>query len=228
VRLAYATEAAAPSRRDVRRFLRTGLPIGGQWLLDQAAFALFTTLVARMGDAAMAACQAFVVLLSLSFMQAVGISVAASTLVGRYIGAGDFPAVRRSFRSALWFAAALAATVAVLFLAVPEALIALFTSDREVQRLGAPLVRLGAVYQLFDAAAIVAAGSLRGAGDTRWAFFVQVSLAWGLFLPGAYVGGLVLDGGLTGAWVGAVLGVVAMALLYVRRFTGGSWERIRI
>jgi hypothetical protein len=52
------------------------------------SFAFFTTLIARMGDASMAASQAFVMLLSLSFMQAVGISIAASTLVGRYVGAG--------------------------------------------------------------------------------------------------------------------------------------------
>ena len=42
-----------------------------------------------MSDEAMAASQAFIILLSLSFMQAIGISVAASTLVGRYIGAKE-------------------------------------------------------------------------------------------------------------------------------------------
>ncbi len=228
VRLTYATEARAPGGRDARRLLRVGVPIGGQWVIDMGAFALFTTLVARMGDASMAASQAFMVLLSLSFMQAVGISVAASTLVGRYIGAGDYLAARRSFRSALVFAALLAIAVAVLFLAAPEAMIALFSSDPEVQRLGAPLVRLGALYQLLDAAAIVAGSALRGAGDTRWPFFVQTGLAWCVFLPCAYVGAVLLDGGLTGAWLGALVSVGGMAILYVRRFTSGSWEQIRI
>ncbi|MCH8154637.1 MAG: hypothetical protein IH786_05125, partial [Proteobacteria bacterium] len=77
-------------------------------------FALFTTLVARMGDAAMAASHAFIQLLSLSFMQATGISTAASTLVGRYIGAGKLQRVDRSFRSSMMLGGLLGALIAGL------------------------------------------------------------------------------------------------------------------
>src|SRR5262249_55447153 len=53
VRARYRTLPVRPRGDAIRRFLRTGAPIGGQWLLDMSAFAIFTTLVARMGDAAM-------------------------------------------------------------------------------------------------------------------------------------------------------------------------------
>ena len=129
-RARYATGYVALRARDVRRVLRTGLPIGGQWVLDMAAFAVFTTLVARMGDASMAASQAFIALLSLSFMQASGLSVAAATLVGRYVGAGDPAAAERSFRRALGLAAGLGVTVATLFLTLPGPLLRLFSHDR--------------------------------------------------------------------------------------------------
>ena len=89
VKRAIATHFVRPDWAAIRRFLRTGLPIGGQWLLDMSAFALFTTLVARMGNTSMAATQAMISLLSMSFMQAIGIGLAATTLVGRYKGAGD-------------------------------------------------------------------------------------------------------------------------------------------
>ncbi|MFA9565686.1 MAG: MATE family efflux transporter, partial [Acidimicrobiales bacterium] len=45
----------------------------------------------------------------------VGISIAASTLVGRYVGAEDRPAAERSFRSSLLLGAILGGVVAVLF-----------------------------------------------------------------------------------------------------------------
>src|SRR5262249_42928100 len=85
-----------PALAAIRRFLRTSAPIGGQWVLDMLAFASFSTLVARMGTAQMAASQALISLMHLSFMQVVGISIAMSTLVGRYIGAGDLAAAERS------------------------------------------------------------------------------------------------------------------------------------
>jgi MATE family multidrug resistance protein len=228
VRARYGTAPIRARAAALRRVLRTGLPIGGQWVLDMSAFAVFTTLVARMGDASMAASQAFISLLSLSFMQASGLSVAAATLVGRYVGAGDPAAAERSFRTALGLAGALGAFVALLFLAVPEALLGLFSHDAEVLSLGGPLLALGAGFQLLDALGITSSGALRGAGDTRWPFLVQASLAWLVFLPSAWIFGVALGGGLTGAWAGGLVYVAALALAFIWRFRAGTWRRIRI
>ncbi len=227
-RARYGTGYVALRAHDVRRVLRTGLPIGGQWVLDMAAFAVFTTLVARMGDASMAASQAFIALLSLSFMQASGLSVAAATLVGRYVGAGDPAAAERSFRRALGLAAGLGVTVATLFLTLPGPLLRLFSQDTAVLELGGPLLALGAGFQLLDALGIVASGALRGAGDTRWPFLAQAGLAWFVFLPAAWGLGIGLGGGLTGAWAGGVVYVAALAAAFVWRFRAGAWRRIRI
>jgi len=227
-RVRFETAPAAPRLVDTRRVLRTGLPIGGQWVLDMSAFAVFTTLVARMGDASMAASQAFIALLSLSFMQASGLSIAAATLVGRYVGASDPAAAERSFRTALGLAAALGATVGALFLTVPDPLFRLFTRDDAVLQLGGPLLALGAGFQFLDALGIVASGALRGAGDTRWPFLAQAGLAWLLFLPAAYVLGVALGGGLRGAWTGGLLYVAALAAAFLWRFRMGTWRQIRI
>ena len=224
----FATRFVGPHPAEIRRFVRTGLPIGGQWMIDMASFAVFTTLVARMGDIQMAASQAFVMLLSMSFMQAIGISVAASTLVGRYIGAEDLPAAIRSFRSAQKFAGLLGGAIAALFLSAPELLMRVFTADPEVIALGVPLVRLGALFQFVDAFGIVASGSLRGAGDTRWPFLAQSVLAWGLFVPLAYLLGVTLEGGLISAWIGGTIYVLVLSATLVWRFHSGAWQRMRI
>ncbi len=224
----FETRFVGPDPGQIRRFVRTGAPIGGQWTIDMAAFAVFTTLVARMGDQQMAASQAFVMLLSMSFMQAIGISVAASTLVGRYIGAEDLPAAIRSFRSAQKFAGILGGLIAVLLFSIPELLMRVFTTDAEVIALGVPLVRLGALFQLLDAFGIVAGGSLRGAGDTRWPFLAQAILAWGLFVPLAYLLGVTLEGGLISAWIGGTIYVLVLSTTLVWRFRSGAWQRIRI
>jgi MATE family multidrug resistance protein len=176
----------------------------------------------------MAASQAFISLLSLSFMQASGLSVAAATLVGRYVGAGDPASAERSFRTALGLAGALGGSVALLFLTAPNLLLRLYSEDTDVLALGGPLLALGAGFQLVDALGITSSGALRGAGDTRWPFLVQAALAWFVFLPAAWILGITLGGGLTGAWGGGLVYVTALAAAFVWRFRAGAWRRIRI
>ncbi len=217
-----------PSGARIRRFLRTGAPIGGQWVLDMSAFAIFTTLVARMGDASMAATQAMIALLTLSFMQAIGIGLAATTLVGRYKGAGSLDAALRSLVSALKLAVALAIGIAALFLLAPQALIGLFTDDADVLALAGPLLALGAAFQFFDALQIVIGGALRGAGDTRWPFVVQTLLAWALRLPLVWLFAFHWEAGVLGAWYAEFVFILALTLALASRFRSGAWKQIAI
>jgi len=228
VRERHGTLPVRPERLAIRRFLRTGAPIGGQWLLDMSAFAIFTTLVARMGNASMAATQAMLSLLSMSYMQAIGIGLAGTTLVGRYKGAGDLAAALRSYRSAMRLALGLAIAIAALFLLAPGALMGLYTSDPAVLRLGPPLLALAAAFQLFDAVQIVAGGALRGAGDTRWPFLAQTLLAWALRLPLVWLFAFAWGGGVVGAWYAEFAFIVTLAGALVWRFHGGAWRTVRI
>jgi MATE family multidrug resistance protein len=225
---AFATGPAPPQGRSIRRFLRTGAPIGGQWVLDMSAFAIFTTLVARMGNAELAASQAMISLLSLSYMQAIGIGLATTTLVGRYKGAGAPRSAVRSVARALELAVALALAIAALFLLAPEALIHLYSADPEVLRLARPLLALGAAFQLFDAIQIVIGGALRGAGDTRWPFLVQTGLAWILRLPLVWLFAFAWEAGVVGAWYAEFAFVLSLAGALAWRFRAGAWKEVRI
>jgi MATE family multidrug resistance protein len=224
----FATSMHPPEMPAIRRLLRVGIPVGGQWMLEMLSFAVFLVLVARMGDVSMAASQIYICLLSLSFMQAMGLAMAVATLVGRYVGARDQRSAERSLRTGLRMTWLLAGGVALLFVSVPEALMRIFSADPEVIALGRPLLALGAAYQLFDALGIVIDGALRGAGDTRWPFLVRFALAWGLFLPLAWLLAVLLDGGLTGAWLSGAVYVVAIAAVLAWRFRSGAWQRIQI
>lgn len=224
----FRTAPVAPDWVAIRRFLRTSLPIGGQWVLDMLAFASFSTLVARMGTAQMAASQSLLNLMHLSFMQVVGVSIAVSTLVGRYVGAGDLAAAARSHDTGVRLGVVLSIAAGLVFLSAPELCLRIFTDDTDVLALGSPLLAVGAAFQVADAIGVLSGGALRGAGDTRWPLIVQTALAWGFFLPAAYVGAIVLDGGLTGAWLGGVAYVAVLGFVLRRRFRSGAWKRVRI
>jgi MATE family multidrug resistance protein len=228
VRTRYQTQPVLPRAEELWRFLRTSAPIGGQWFLDMTTFAIFGAIVARMGDASAAASQAMLQLLAFSFMQAVAIAVACSTLVGRYIGAGDYDAAERSLRSSLSLGMLLAALVALVFLSVPELLLGLFNREPEFLALARPLLALGAFFQVVDAIGIIASGALRGAGDTRWPFVVQSTLAWSLRLVAVWSFAIWLQGGVFGAWMGELVYVFALGLAWLLRFRTGHWRTVRI
>ena len=228
LRRRYRTAPVRPDFAQIRRLYATGLAIGAQWLLEMLSFSVFLIFVARMGDAQMAACQAFINLLSLSFMQASGIGIGVSTLVGRYIGAEDRAAVWKSYASAMWLATFLGGGIALLFFCVPELLMGVFSDDPDVLRLGGPLLAVGAVFQLFDAWSIVTDGALRGAGDTRLPFLMRFALAWLVFVPLAWWLGVYLEGGLFWAWIGGCVYIVSLAGVLRWRFTSGAWEAIKI
>jgi MATE family multidrug resistance protein len=228
VRQTYATLPCKPHWQSILRFARTSAPVGGTWVLDMITFALFSTIIARMGDTQMAANQAMIQLLSLSFMQAYGISIASGALVGRYVGGRDLAAAERTHHSAMQLGLGLAALVALLFISIPETLLGVFSQDASVLALGRPLLALGALFQLVDAIGIIAGGALRGAGDTRFPFMMQASLAWLVRLPLVYVIAITLRGGITGAWLGELGYVTILGTAWIVRFRHGAWRTIRI
>jgi len=227
-RARFATAPRGFERKEVVRFLRTSAPIGGQWFLDMSAFAIFTTVIARMGTAAIAANQAMISLLSLSFMQAYGISLATSTLVGRYKGADRLEDAERSLGSALRLGGGLAIAVAALFVLAPETLLGIYTRDAEVLALGRPLLALGAAFQLFDVLGIVVSGALRGAGDTRWPFVAQTTGAWLVRLPLVWLFALGLGYGVIGAWCAEFVFVAGLGFAFLWRFRSGAWRGVVI
>ena len=227
-RQTFGTAPVRPSALAIRRYLRTSLPLGGQWFLDMLSFAVFSTIIAQMGSVAMAASQAMIQLLSLSFMQAYGISSAAAALVGRYVGAADFLSAQRTHWSALKLGILLAVAVAALFLLLLGPLLMMFTRDAQVIEAGRKLLALGALFQLLDAVGIVTSGSLRGAGDTRFPFLLQAVLAWVLRLPLAYWIAIRWQGGVVGAWIAELVYVTVLGAAWLWRFHGGAWQRLRI
>jgi len=167
-------------------------------------------------------------LMSLSFMPVFGISIAATTLVGQYIGAKQVHLAVRSGNSAMKLGLAYTAVIAVLFAVFPERLVMLINSDPEVVRIGTQVLRLAALFQVFDGIGIVSSGCLRGAGDTLWTMVVMISCAWLLFVPLSYVGGFVLGWGVIGAWAGATVYIVVLGITFYLRFRGNRWQRIKI
>ena len=58
--------------------------------------------------------------------------------------------------------------------------------------------------------------------------WARLAVAWFLFLPGAYMGVLLYDGGPSAAILSMVAYLAALAALLTYRFRGGAWRRINL
>ena len=212
----------------IRRIARVGLPMGIQFFLDTASFSVFTAFIARMGDASLAASSAAITLMSTSFMPLIGISIATTTLVGQFIGAGELRHARKSGYTAVKLGIFYTALVASNFFIFPRQLLSLVSKDPEVINLGAKILMLAGIFQLSDGFGICANGTLRGAGDTRFVMVVGLSYAWFLFVPLSYLLGYTFGGGVVGAWIGATVYIIIYGITVFLRFHGGKWESIKV
>lgn len=224
-----------PDKRMFVMLLRYGLPSGIQFFLDIASFTMFVLLVGRLGEARLAAANIVLTIEMLSFLPMVGMSVATATLVGEYIGRGRPQIAEKSVYSALRLALCYSGALAVLYVLIPETFLELFRSKVEdgpefdaIVGIGATLLRIVAIYTLFDTAFIIFSGALKGAGDTRFAMWVAICAAWLFFVPPVYVMIEYLHVGLVTAWCWALIYIVGLGLTFWLRFRSGSWKRIRM
>jgi MATE family multidrug resistance protein len=215
------------------RMMRFGVPSGLNWLLEFLAFMFFVNVVvAGLGTTALAAFMAVIQINSFSFMPAFAVASAGAILAGQAIGAGHkdhVPAIARLTVkvNTLW-----QGLVGAVYLVIPGLLFAPFapneTDGALLARTGARLLMLSATWQLFDAVATSMAEILRAAGDTTFTLWARVSLAWAVFVPGAYVSTRYLGWAESGAvaWMTTYIGL--LATLLVLRFVRGAWRRIEI
>ncbi len=209
--------AAALGWRPLARTTALGAPIGLQYGLEYGAFAFVALMMGWIGTVPMAAHQIAINLASLTFMVPFGVSAAAAVLVGQAVGRGDDEGARRAATSALAFGVGFMVLSAIAFLAMPELLARAYSDDAEVVTLAAALLPIAGLFQVFDGTQSVAAGVLRGIGDTRAPMTINVVGFWLLGLPASWLLGFRLGHGPLGIWWGVVLGLFVVALLLLAR-----------
>ncbi|HET9327478.1 MAG TPA: MATE family efflux transporter [Candidatus Eisenbacteria bacterium] len=197
--------------------LRLGLPIGIQASVEFTTFASITVMAGWFGAEAIGGHQVAINLASLSYMVPAGIGSAASVLVGHAIGEGDSAHARRVAASALLIGASFMVLMALLMLAIPGLFARAYTSVPGVVAIAVALIPIAGLFQVFDGVQVVAAGVLRGAGDTRAAMLANVLGFWLLGMPVSLWLGFRSQLGVTGLWWGFVAGLGAVAVFLTAR-----------
>ncbi len=214
----------------MRRLVRVGWPSGVSFVLDIAAWSvLLVFIVGKFGTVHLAATATVFRYLEMSFMPAVGIGIAVSTVVGRAIGEGRPHLARR--RAALGSAINMIymGVMGVIYVVFGPGLIWIFNGDAAVITLGAELLAFAAVFQLFDAVGITYSNALRGAGDTRWPMVVGTIEVWAIMICGSlWVIRAHPELGSKGPWIFATAFIIVIGTTFWVRWRRGKWEQIDV
>jgi MATE family multidrug resistance protein len=174
--------------------------------------------------------------LMLSFMPAVGISIAVTAIVGKCIGAGRHDLVARRTWMGVRLTLAYMGACALCFVLFGKQLANLFLPDsatpeqaQQIIELARVMLILAATFQLFDGLAITISGALRGAGDTVWPGVVTIILSWTLIVGGGWIAKtFVPQASSYGPWAAASLYICTLSLCFLFRFQSGHWKRIKV
>ena len=250
-RLFKTRSAWRPSWRHVKDILRIGWPPGLMfgnemicWWILMAGFS------ASFGAAHNAAGWVALQYMHLSFMPAVGMSIAVTAVVGKRLGAGRPDIAERRAHLGLGMTMGYMGLCALAFVVFREPLMLIFAGEAdgsaardEFVRVGMRILLVAAAFQVFDAVAVTLMGALRGAGDTVWPGVATIVLSWVCIVGGGglltanwgAVGSVVAPGvdaeiwlewGSVGPWIAAAGFIILLALALLYRWRSGRWKRI--
>jgi MATE family multidrug resistance protein len=207
---------------------RVGAPLGVRGLLEVGSMMVFTAMLVQAGDAHLAAHVIVVRVISVSFLPGFALGEAASVLVGQAVGAQRPEQARQAWWVSVRLAIGVMSVMGLVFWLLPSALLSPFGATDEVLVVGAQLLLIAAVFQLFDAVAMVGLSVLNGAGDTRFTMVVTIFSAWLIKLPLGYVLAVPLGLGAAGAWWGLTADIVFLAAATLWRLQGDRWLSQRV
>ena len=214
-----------PVRRELAALWRLGLPMGAMILAEVGVFSAATMAMGLIGRAALEAHTAALQIVSIAFMVPLGLGQAATVRVGLAYGARNARAIAQAGWCAFGLTLLYAVLSATAMIAVPRLLIAPFIDidapgNASAVAAAIAMLKVGAIFQVFDASQVALANMLRGLHDSKWPFLIAVLGYWAIGAPVGLALGFLTPLGGVGVWIGLASGLVVVAILLLLRWVG--------
>ncbi|WP_407492198.1 MATE family efflux transporter [Pseudooceanicola sp. MF1-13] len=208
-----------------------GIPIGLTTLAEVGLFSASSVMMGWLGEIPLAAHGIALQITSLTFMIHIGLSNAATVRAGRALGTRNWDSLRDGAIAAFAISMVAVIVTVILFLTIPDRLIGLFLDPSDPQRgavigLGIGMLAAAALFQVVDAAQVMAIGLLRGVQETRVPMYIATISYWLIGLPVAYGLGFAVGLNGVGVWLGLATGLACAAVLLNLLFWRRTFPRL--
>ncbi len=208
--------------------LRLSIPNSAQQFMFASSVTLLFWIIAQIGTQQLAIAHVLTHLSLLLILPAVGLGMAATTLVSHALGS------QQADQASQWgWDTVKVATMILLLLSLPlwlfpDTILALFIHDPDLVRQARWPLRIACLAICADVAAIVFTQAMLGAGANRTVLWVTTVGQWGFYLPLAWLVGPFLGGGLTAIWLVQLLHRGLSSLLFCYLWSTQRWSKIRL
>jgi len=217
------------------QFLKFGIPSGLQWALEGLAFTVFLIFMGRLsqGEAALSSSSIAVTVMMLSVLPTMGVAQAVLTLVGQKLGEKNPAEAQALTWAGVKISSLYMAVVAASFWLIPDFYLAWFKNDAnpelwaQVTLLAPQLLKMVALFTVFDSAYLNISFALKGAGDTRFVSLVALVIPWPLMVLPAYLLQTHPNAAVY-SWAWVVVYSVTITLVLCARFQQGKWKSMSV
>lgn len=210
-----------------RRYLRLGFPSGMEMFLNIAAFNLFLLMFQSYGIPEAASATIVFNWDIFSFVPLLGLNIAIMSMIGRFVGAGDMTKTNEVTSAGYILGIGYSLLLCLLFIVFRNQLVELFIfyEDQagEIRSLSRFMMIGLSCYVLCEGILQVAAGVLRGAGDTKWIMYASVSLHWAMLVSQFFII-KVWNYGPRVSWMAFVLMIFCICSVFLYRLWGNKWR----
>lgn len=210
------------------RIIRVGIPASLEQLIMQGGFLIMQVIVSTMGTASIAVYQIGMNANSLAFMPIFGFQLAATSLVGRSLGAGRIKLAETYGKLTNNIAIKVITVIGILMFIFAKQLAQLYSTDPNVIRMGSVVIRIFAAIEPMLAIMNVISGVLRAAGDLLYIVLTAFVGLWLFRVAVGYTLGKIFRMGVYGIWIGICFDFVVRSLMYSHRFKVGKWKYMRV
>jgi MATE family multidrug resistance protein len=175
-----------PDSTTLLYFVRLGLPSGLAIGVEVTSFTLMSLFIARLGVVATASHQIVANMTAVLYMIPLSLSIACSSRVSYWIGAGQIARARLALRTGLGLVLFLSLSLTALIGWQHQTIAELYTQSTEVAALAAKLLLWLMLYHVADAVQVFCVFTLRCYGITVLPLIIYTLLLWGLGLAGGY------------------------------------------
>lgn len=213
-----------PDRDLIRQVFKISIPAMLERLVMSSAGVLVSRSIASLGTISIASNSLALTAESMSYMPAFAFQTSTTTLVGQCLGA-DKPKLAEKFvnKSILISSIIMCFTGTFLFVfAAP--IISFFTPDAAVIELAARCLKLTALIQVPQAIAWVYSGALRGAGDTKYNFYIGAITNLTIRTAMAVIAINVFHQGLLASITFTCIEILVRLVFIHLRYRSGKWK----
>jgi len=214
------------SRELLRRVIANSIPTTLNETLWAVGFSLYTAAYGRMGITEAASVQASNTIFSLFSLACFAMGDAMLILCGEKLGQGKTGEAFDLGRRILKAAVILGAIAGGLLISLSQVIARPFNfSEQGLYYMSIILVIYGMILFVKIHNAAIVVGALRSGGDTRFAMYVDIGTVWGIGVPLAFIGALVLQ--VPVFWVVALVQTEEIIKFFIlrKRFFSKIWAR---